>query len=58
MRTFRILIVAAPLALAACGTTHRTVVVTPEAGTTTVVRSPNGDTTVVAPEGDTRVITH
>jgi uncharacterized lipoprotein YajG len=58
MRTFRILIILAPLALAACGTTHKTVIVTPSDGSTTVVKSSNGDTTVVAPDGDTHVITH
>ena len=46
MRPIRILIVLAPLFLAACGSTEKTVVVNPPADSTTVVHA-NGDTTVV-----------
>jgi hypothetical protein len=40
------MIVLASLLLTACGTSHKTVVVAPPAGSTTVVE-PNGDTHVI-----------
>ena len=45
----RLLLAIAPMTLAAgCGTTEKTVVVTPPAGSTVVV-TPSGDTKVVTP---------
>jgi hypothetical protein len=46
MRALRVVIVIAPLFLAACGSSEKTVVVNPAPNTTTVVHA-NGDTTVV-----------
>ena len=54
------LIVVLPVVLAAaCGTTHKTVVVNPPASSTTIVNPPGeGSTTVVDPSGDDKVVKH
>ncbi len=46
------------LALAACGTTHKTVVVNPPPADSTVVNAPPGSTTVIDSNGHTHVIEH